>query len=185
MSAPRIAPLEAPYEPSIADSFARVSPPGTEPLKLFRTMARNPRVMERMFAGSLLDKGSIELRDREILILRTCARCSAEYEWGVHVAVFSKRAGLSKEEIAATRNCGPLDATWSPREISLIRLADELHDQSTVSDATWNSLSEHYTAEQALEMIVVVGYYHTIAFVTNAVRVDLESFAPRFEQQPT
>jgi alkylhydroperoxidase family enzyme len=137
-----------------------------------------------MFAGSLLDHGSIEMRDREIMILRTCARCNSEYEWGVHVALFSERAGLSKKEVAATHHREPANDAWSPRDMSLIRLADELHDQSTVSDSTWASLTTHYTEEQMLELIALAGYYHAIAFVTNAARVDLESFAPRFEDQP-
>jgi hypothetical protein len=55
MTAPRIAPVDAPYEAPIAEAFARIMPPGREPLKLFRTMARSPRVLQRMFAGGLLD----------------------------------------------------------------------------------------------------------------------------------
>lgn len=180
---PRITPVDAPYEASIEQVFSSIMP-GREPLKLFRTMARNPRVLQRMFAGNLLDRGSIAMRDREIMILRTCARCNSEYEWGVHVALFAERAGLSKQEVAATRHREPADDAWPARDMALIRLADELHDQSTASDPTWASLATHYTQEQALELIALAGYYHAIAFVTNATRVDLESFAPRFEDQP-
>ncbi|HEV7760231.1 MAG TPA: hypothetical protein VGO78_14620 [Acidimicrobiales bacterium] len=32
------------------------------------------------------------MRDREIVIDRTCARCGCQYEWGVHVAFFGDRA---------------------------------------------------------------------------------------------
>jgi alkylhydroperoxidase family enzyme len=179
MDMPRIAPAEAPYEPSIAQSFARFMPPGREPLKLFRTMAHNPRVLQRLFAGNLLDKGSIGLRDREIVILRTCARCGSEYEWGVHVAVFSKKAGLSREEIGATCMVAT-GALWSDRDGSLIALVDELHDGAAVSDATWSSLMRHYSEEQALELIMLVGNYHSVSFATNALRIELESDAPRF-----
>ncbi len=180
MPAPRIVPADAPYDPSIEESFSRIMPPGIEPLKLFRTMARNPRVLQRMFAGSLLDKGSIELRDREIVILRTCARCGSEYEWGVHVAMFAQRAGLNKQEIAATCNTAISEYPWPAREASLIKLVDELHDGAAVADSTWENLMRFHTPEQALELIVLVGYYHTISFVTNALHVDLESYAPRF-----
>jgi alkylhydroperoxidase family enzyme len=151
MDMARIAPAEAPYEPSITQSFARIMPSGREPLKLFHTMARNPRILQRLFVGSLLGKGSIGLRDREIVILRTCARCRSEYEWGVHVAVFAEEAGLSREEIGATRMV-PTRALWSDRDRSLIALVDELHDGAAVSDVTWNSLMQHYSEEQALEL---------------------------------
>ena len=180
MPVPRIAPIEAPYDPAIAEIFARVMPAGVEPLKLFRTMARSPRILQRMFAGGLLDKGPVALRDREIVILRTCARCGSEYEWGVHVAMFTKRAGLSEPEIAASigRDAGP----WPARERALIGLVDELHDTAQLSDAGWNALAAHFSSEQVLELIALVGYYHTISFMTNACRVDLESTAARFGQ---
>lgn len=180
MSAARITPADAPYEASIDEAFSRITPPGTEPLKLFRTLARNPRVLQRMFAGSLLDRGSIDLRDREVVILRTCARCGSEYEWGVHVSFFARRAELSYVEISATLRSSPGDAVWSARDAGLIELADELHDTAQVSDALWGRLAAHFSHEQILELIAVAGYYHAISFVTNAARVELEDAAARF-----
>lgn len=180
MSEPRIAPVEAPYESSITESFNRVMPPGMEPLKLFRTMANNPHILNRMFAGSLLDKGTIAIRDREIVILRTCARCGSEYEWGVHVALFSERAKLSATVVAATLgNKQGLDEL-SVHDAMLIRVVDELHGTSTLSDGLWAELAEHYTSAQILEIIALTGYYHTISFISNAAGVELEAFAPRF-----
>ena len=88
----RIAPSEPPYPPAIAESLQRIMPPGLEPLVLFRTMAKSPRVFGKMFAGGLLDKGPLSLRQREIVIDRTTARLGCEYEWGVHVALFAGRS---------------------------------------------------------------------------------------------
>ena len=87
--AARLAPLAPPYEPDIQAAFERIMPPDVPPLALFRTVARNGRVFGRLMAGGLLDKGSLSLREREILIDRTSALCGAEYEWGVHVAFFT------------------------------------------------------------------------------------------------
>ena len=69
-------------------------PPGLPPLVLFRTLARDKRLIERFMGGGLLDKGHLTLRQREIVIDRVTARCGSEYEWGVHAAFFAKRAGL-------------------------------------------------------------------------------------------
>jgi len=179
MTTPRIAPIDAPYEASIAEAFARIMPPGREPLKLFRTMARSPRVLQRMFAGGLLDKGSITLRDRELVILRTCARCASEYEWGVHVRFFGAHAGFSTEQITATRETSANDA-WDTRDALLINMVDALHDDATISDPLWAKLEEIFSAEQLLELIALTGYYHTISFMTNACRVALEPDAARF-----
>ena len=85
----RIAPLEPPYEQEIAGQFDRIMR-GAPPLLLFRVMAGNPRAWEKFRAGSLLDRGPLSLREREIVIDRTCALTNCEYEWGVHVATFAE-----------------------------------------------------------------------------------------------
>src|SRR5882762_5746335 len=128
----RIAPAERPYAPDMEETLARLMPPGVAPLLLFRTVARDPRLFRRFMAGGLLDKGTLTLREREIAIDRTCARCGAEYEWGVHMALFAERVGFSPEQVAATAGGDP--AVFPERERLLLRLADELHDRAQVSD---------------------------------------------------
>lgn len=180
MSHPRIKPVEPPYVAPVAQLFERAMPPGMEPLNLFRTMAHNPRVLQRMFAGNLLDVGSIAAHEREIVILRTCARCKSEYEWGVHIALFSRQAKLSDAVIAATLDTELRPDQLSAREASLINMVDELHDDAMLSEATWTNLAAHFTSEQIIEFIALIGYYHTISFMTNAIGVDREAYAPRF-----
>jgi len=178
----RIAPLNPPYDTDTAAALQAIMPPGMEPLKLFRTQARNLRVFKRMVAGNLLDKGSITLRERELVILRTCARCGAEYEWGVHVALFAERAGLDRATVAATQQPVSGDVC-TPQEALLLRTADALHDTSGIPDALWQDLAAHYSEEQLLEIVALVGFYHAISFMVNAARVELEPFAPRFGTQ--
>ncbi|HXN69609.1 MAG TPA: carboxymuconolactone decarboxylase family protein, partial [Bradyrhizobium sp.] len=84
----RIAPLQPPYAPEIQGQFDRIMR-GAPPLTLFRVVAANARAWEKFRAGSLLDRGPLSLREREIVIDRTCARTGCEYEWGVHVAAFA------------------------------------------------------------------------------------------------
>ena len=96
----RIAAAQPPFAPEIKTALDRIMPPGVAPLVLFTTLARNPRVFARFMAGGLLDKGSISLREREIMIDRTTARCGSEYEWGVHVRFFAQQAGLTEEQVS-------------------------------------------------------------------------------------
>src|SRR5271154_7322601 len=107
-SAPRVEPLSAPFAPELQAVFDKIMPPGVAPLSLFTTLARVPRVYERFRAGGLLDRGPVSLRHREIVIDRTCARCGCTYEWGVHVAFFAARVGLTPEQVRATVR-GPAD----------------------------------------------------------------------------
>lgn len=180
MPLPRLAPLHPPYAAAVAETLAAMMPPGVPPIALFRTLAHNPRILDKVRAGSLLDRGAITRRDRELMILRTTARCGAEYEWGVHVAFFGARVGLDDATIDATVQARGDDAVWAPRDALLIQLADALHDHAAIPDALWTALAAEWSAEQLIELIVLAGSYHTISFVVNGLRVELEEGAPTF-----
>jgi alkylhydroperoxidase family enzyme len=180
---PRITPLDEPWTPDLAKILEAMMPPGVPPLVLFRTLARNPRVLEKIRLGNLLDRGSLERRDRELIILRTTARCGSEYEWGVHVGFFAQRVGLSESEVTATVDSGPDDPVWSAKDRLAVRLVDELHDSSRISDGLWDELRRHWSDEQLVELVVLVGFYHTISFATNAFRLPLEEHAARFPRE--
>ncbi len=177
---PRIPPLEEPWPPEVAEDLRAMMPPGVPPLALFRTLARSPRILRKIRASNLLDRGPLERRERELVILRTCARCGSEYEWGVHAAIFARRFGISDAELAGTLRAGWRDALWSLRDRLLIRLVDELHEQATLSDELWSALRPLWSDEQLIEGIVLAGFYHTISFVTNALAIPLEASADRF-----
>lgn len=179
MSAPRITPTDPPYPADIQAEFDKIMR-GAPPLLLFRTVARNPRVLQRFLAGSLLDRGSISLRTRELMILRTCAQCGAEYEWGVHVAAFGSKAAWTSEQIHSTVRGGSEDACWSGEERSVIRLADELHATSGVSEEVWQEASSSFAPEQLIELVLLAGLYHAVSFMVNAFGVQHEESAPRF-----
>ena len=177
---PRIAPAEAPYATAIAAELERIMPAGVEPLILFRTLARNPRIFARMFAGGLLDEGALSLRQREIVIDRTTARLGCEYEWGVHVAFFAQRAGLDAAQVAATVQGVAEAPCWTEEEQALIAAIDDLVDRHAIAPAVWTGLTTYFDETQILEVIALVGYYHTISFLCRALDLPLEGYAARF-----
>ena len=182
--APRIAPLEPPYAPDTERMLQRWMPPGTglEPLRLFRTLAVHESLAARMrpLGAGILAHGLLEPRDRELMIHRTCARCGAEYEWGVHAVFFGRQVGFTDRQLAATVTASADDPAWSERERAVIRLADELHDTARVSDATYAEVAAHFNPPQILELVIASGWYHTISFVLGAARVQPEPWAARF-----
>ncbi len=181
---PRIAPLRPPYSAEIAEALRKWMAPGSEmePLKLFRTLNIHEQLASRMrpLGAGILAHGSVEPRDREIVIHRTCARAGAEYEWGVHALVFGKRLGLSDEQMAATVNGEATDPAWEEPDTALVALADELFDTATVSDALWGRLAARFDHQQLLELLVIAGWYRLLSYVINAVGVEREPWAPRF-----
>lgn len=180
MSQSRVQPLDAPYDPAIQAAFDRVMPPGVPPLNLFRSVARNPRVLQRMMAGGLLDRGSVSLRERELLILRTTARCGAEYEWGVHVAAFNAKAGFSQAQLGDICRVPVDQGLWEESELALLALADALHERAEIEDGLWQRLRGHFSEEQLVECLMLVGFYHAVSFLAKGLRVELEPHAPRF-----
>ena len=180
VTAPRVEPVPSPFPPELQAVFDRIMPPGIPPLALFTTLARVPRVYDRFRAGSLLDRGPISLRHREIVINRTCARCGCAYEWGVHVAFFAQRVALTPEQIRATVHGDADDSAWSDEEKLLIRMVDELHDSANLSDEVWNALAATFSVEQIFELIALVGFYHTVSFFANGLRLAPEHYGVPF-----
>jgi len=178
MAEPRIAPIDPPYAADIQAAFDIVMR-GAPPLKLFRTIAHNPRVLQRFMAGGLLDRGSIPMRLRELMILRTTALCGAEYEWGVHVAAFAAKAGLTEAEWRATAS-GVDPGTWGAHDRLVLQLAEALHQAHTIDDALWTALSEALEPPQLIELIILAGQYHGVSYLVNALRIEHEDGAPRF-----
>jgi 4-carboxymuconolactone decarboxylase len=179
---PRIKPLEPPFEAEIGEELAKMMPPGVPPINLFKTFAVNPRIMRKIQGGNLLDKGSLTLRQREIVIDRVTAKCGSEYEWGVHVAFFAEKVKLSQEQIQSLTFGNALDEVWEDEsEKILIELTDEALTTKQISDELWAKVKQYFSDEQVLELLALIGFYHTISLITNGLRIDLEKFAPKFE----
>lgn len=177
---PRLEPAQAPYEPDIAAALQRIMPPGVEPLVLFRTLARSPRVFQKIFAGGLLDKGPLSLRQREIVIDRTTARLGCEYEWGVHIAFFADKVGFGAAEIDAIVHGGAGAACWSAEEQALVAVVDDLVGRHTIAPANWTRARRHFDEAALIEVIALVGYYHTISFLCRSLDLPLEPYSARF-----
>jgi alkylhydroperoxidase family enzyme len=180
----RIEPLTEPFDPQTADVLTSMMPPGVPPIALFRTFAKNLPMTEAMRGWGAYQLGrklSVDLRTREIVIDRTCARCGCEYEWGVHVGYFSERAGLTDDQIRSLTGGSAEDECWTDaRDRLAIRLVDTLHDTSDVDDGLWAQLSESFDEGEILDLLMLCGWYHAISFTARACLVSPEPGAPRF-----
>jgi len=177
----RIAPLEPPYAPEIQQQFDRIMR-GAPPLALFRVMASNARAWEKFRSGSLLDRGPLGLREREIVIDRTCALTGCEYEWGVHVATFAHAAELTDAQIRATVREAADAPCWSTSEKALIAAVDALHARATLSDGEFKALAAHYDDAKIFEIILLCGFYRTVSYLANGLDLPLEENAARFPE---
>jgi alkylhydroperoxidase family enzyme len=176
-TSPRIRPADPPYIAPIQEQFDRLMPPGVEPLALFRVLARDARLFSRFMGAGLLDKGHLTLRERELAIDRTCARTGCAYEWGVHIALFKEKVTLSDDEVTALATLKPEAGPWSEREALILRLMDALHDASRVESTLWSELSAEFEEMMLLELIMLAGFYHTVAYLCNGIEIPSEPYA--------
>ncbi|WP_371420148.1 carboxymuconolactone decarboxylase family protein [Tardiphaga sp.] len=179
----RIAPLQPPYDPDIQAQFDAIMR-GAPPLTLFRVIAGHPRAWSKFRAASLLDRGPLSLREREIVIDRTCALTGCEYEWGVHVAAFADAAKLTDAEVRATVEGDAKATCWSSAERALIATVDALHHRATLSDGEFKTLAAHYDDAKIFEIILLCGFYRTVSYIANGLALPLEPDAVRFPRAP-
>lgn len=181
---PRIGVLDPPYEDAVAALLQKMMPPDVPPIALFRTVVRNMPMAEAMtlWGGyELSRKLSLSLRDREIVIDRTCARCGCEYEWGVHVGFFAEKARLDREQVRSLTHGGADDPCWTAeRDRLLVRAVDSLCDRRDIDDALWTTLRTEFDEREILDLTMLCGWYHAISFTARAARVPLEAGSPTF-----
>ena len=181
---PRIDPVAPPFTVEVAERLDSMMPPGVPPIALFRTFVRNLPMADAMrgWGGYALSRQlSLPMRAREIVIDRTCARCGCEYEWGVHVAFFAGRVGLTDEQVASLTHGSSADACWTDEgDRVLIEAVDALHETSGIEDPLWARLTRHFAEDQLLDLLMLTGWYHAISFTANGVGLEPEDGAPTF-----
>jgi alkylhydroperoxidase family enzyme len=105
-----------------------------------------------------------------LLILRTSVNTSCEYEWGQHVP-YARAQGITDSEFDALQHA--LDTfDWTPADRSVLAAADELHQLNDISDATWTALTRDLSYKQLIELGMIVGQYHLVAYLMNGIRVE-------------
>jgi alkylhydroperoxidase family enzyme len=180
----RIAVLEPPYDREVEAQLAAMMPVGRPPIALFRMFARNLPMTRAMHGWGRYELGrdlTLGMREREIVIDRTSARCGCEYEWGVHALTFADRVGLTAAQLTSLVHGGPADSCWTDeRERLLLRAVDALHDSGDIDDTLWAGLAAVFAEPQLLDLVLLCGWYHAVSFAARAARLPCEPGAPRF-----
>ncbi|MFE1752534.1 carboxymuconolactone decarboxylase family protein [Streptomyces anandii] len=173
---PRLAPLpEDSWDPSTRELLAPIPrDPDGGVANVFTTLVRHPGLFRHFlpFGSHLLRDGRLPDRTRELLILRTACNTRAGYEWVRHVPL-ARAAGVTDEEIQRV-GAGPDAQGWAAADADLLRAADELHRDARLSAATWSALAASHDEAQLIEITMLVGQYHMVAFFLNSAGTPLE-----------
>jgi len=144
-------------------------------LNAFRVMLHSSRAAGAVaeLLRTLMFHNTLNARTRELVILRNGWRTRSEYEFCQHVRV-SRDLKMSDEEILGVRepdNC----RAYSEIDRAVIRMADELLDNSEVSRETWNILQKAFSNEELVELLLVAGFWRMIAGYLKTAKVPLDA----------
>lgn len=177
LSKPRVDPLDQDQWDEKTSEVMKPYVDTNSLINIFKTLAHHPALLKRwrVFGAHIMGKSTLDVRDREILVLRTCCLCEADYEWGPHVAM-AKRAGFTDEEIQGIKE-GPTTKQFSDKERLLLQAADDLHADSIVENETWQGLTKHYSIQKMMDILFTVGQYSMISMALNSLGVQPEEGA--------
>ena len=174
----RVPPLPEPEWTDEQRALVEKYAPDGNPGNALRTLIRVPPLADRVFpvVNYLANDSTLSPRHRAMLILRTAWLTQNATLWATH-ASRAGEAGLTDEEVQRVAE-GPNDG-WSEFEGVLVGLADQLFRNSSVTDQTWDALSEQYNLYHMMDAVVTVNETtaHAILFNSLGIQPDDDTTA--------
>ena len=121
------------------------------------------------FQNYITRDSSLSPRHREILILRIGWLLNNDYVWSEHASV-ARRLGMTTDELRRIAQ-GPDPRGWDPFEATLLRLADELFRNSSVTDGTWKALAASYDLYHLMDAVMTVTDFTAMSLLYNSAGV--------------
>jgi alkylhydroperoxidase family enzyme len=177
--APRLPPLpEAQWtaaHKAVLSKFVTSGDPGNA----LRTWLHIPELAENLltFQTYLMTTAStLTPRHRELLVLRTGWLLNDDYTWSEHVPV-ARRAGLTAADVRRVAE-GPDARGWTSFEATLLRLADQLVRNTSITNATYAALTAEYDLPHTMDAVMTVANVTTLGLMHNALGVQPDAWNP-------
>lgn len=165
-----------PYvDPQTASPSVREALDAIPPLNIFRMLAQADSVFIPYlgFAGTLLAQLDLDPKLRELAILLVAAHTGAEYEWVQHVSI-SRTLGIDDAQISAVQRGDLQAACLDPDARVLLRFVSEVLERPRADDSTFAALSDRFPPRQIVELLLVIGSYHTLARLITTLDIDID-----------
>jgi 4-carboxymuconolactone decarboxylase len=156
-------------DPKVQETFTRLP----APLNVFKMLANAPTCFRPaiQLGTAILGRSDIDPVLRELVILLVARITGSSYEWGQHT-VIGRAVGVSDVQIAALeRDDLDADCYDGPTRLALA-FATEVARNVRASDATFASVTPHFSPRQIVELILTVGYYRMLAGMLESCAVD-------------
>ena len=154
--------------------FQNMEDRGSKVLNLFKVMAHCPKVGRDFLrlGNSILLKGSLDPRLREMAILRVGALAKAHYEWIQHVPI-GRRVGLSEQQIEALPSWRD-SPHFNDYERAVLQYTDEVAGNIRASEDAFKVIAAFLTEEQIVELTTTIGYYGMVCRILETLEIELE-----------
>src|SRR5579862_8559936 len=141
--------------------------------------AQNIFLQRSRLSNALFTQIKIDPQLREIAILRTAKDCHSVYEWTQHVPA-AKHVGVSDDQIAAIENW--LGARcFSEVERLVLQFTDEVNANVKASRETLEALKRHLSAQEIIELLIIIGHWRQTASILETTEVEVEDFAGKVD----
>ena len=94
-------------------------------------------------------------------------------ELAQELVVIAGDVGISRTELAQIA-WGPDSALWSKEDAAILRVADDLITDGTISDSTWTALTGFLSTQEILDAIFTVGAYETLGWMLRSLGIELD-----------
>ena len=144
--------------------------PDGNPGQALRTLIRVPALADRVFPllTYVANDSTLSPRHRTMLILRTAWLTQNANLWATHASRAGER-GLTAEEVLRVAQ-GPSE-DWTEFEDVLVGLADQLFRHSSVTDRTWDALSEQYSLQNMMDAVITVNEVTAESILFNSLGI--------------
>jgi len=144
-------------------------------LNVFRVLLHHPMLAKRVndLLMTLLFRGQLDARLRELVIMRIGWATGSVYEWTQHWRV-AKQLGVGEEDLLAVRDWRA-HAHWSAADRAVLAATDETLERGAISAETWsNCTAELPSVEEQLELVGAIGTWRLISQLLRSLDVPLE-----------
>ena len=147
-------------------------------LNIFRMMAHAEAnfIPAMRFANSILHRQKLSQVNRELLILLVAQREHGVYEWRQHVPI-ALGVGVTQKQIDCIEQGKYDDAVFNAAEQALLAFGGEVIENVRVAAPVFATMRAHFSEQEIVESILAIGFYMTMARLTEATEVDLDPAA--------
>ncbi|MBR2813032.1 MAG: carboxymuconolactone decarboxylase family protein [Reyranella sp.] len=145
-------------------------------LNVYRTLLRHPQLasaVNHLLTTLLFTGNKLDVRLRELLIMRIGWTTGAKYEWTQHWH-FAERVGLPPEDVIAVRDWRS-STRLSATDRAVLAAVDDTLEQGKISDSVWAECVQHIgSPEQLLEMVIAIGNWNMFSQLLRSIGIPLE-----------